>query len=159
MKEEKKHMDKSRRIRLEDIPRPGNPDVPEAYFEGLEECLMGIPGQRAGRVRKIGQWYWISSAAAAVVMLVLFFTGLFNNANDIIGTDEAYAYLTESTMSYDPALDIALTEAMYEEGFLEGGEDLDSWEESDAFLESTSDEAILDYLGDYADLNDIAEEY
>lgn len=159
MKNKDKHSANSSRIKLEDLQKPGKPELPDAYFDDLETRLKQIPDQHTNKVRRIRPWY-IGMAAAAVISIILLFGGLFNHADEVIGTDEAYAYLSESGYSYDPVLDVALTEALMEEDdWDEQLSEENTWLETDPYLESTSEEAILEYLGDYTDIEDVTAEY
>jgi len=159
MPNEREHRNDGKpRVRLEDLARPKDPGVPQAYFDQLEQKLLRIPSGHPRRVVRMRPWMTVA-AAAAVALLVIFISGVFRNGAGDIGGEEAYAWLSDRTLAGDPLLEITLAEvftATGDEGTDLSLEDLPG--EEYIAQDAVSEEAILEYLQDHADLDEVANE-
>lgn len=156
------HQDSDKpRLRLDDIPKPAMSDPPEGYFEHLEHLLLSIPDKKApSRMVHMRPWIIGIASAAAISLLLMFYGGLFKKGDPPIGTDAAYAYLSDYKPAYDQSLDIALSEALLDDEYF--GEDVNVsnvWSDTESFLEDTDEETLIEYLDDHSDLDDLLNEF
>lgn len=149
------------RLRLEDIPQVREKEVPEGYFSALETTLLGIPERHhISKTVRLRPWILGSAAVAATIAVIMVFSGLFSSRHEVIGSEEAYAYLEGGNLSHDLGLDLALTEAYLEETTSEETEGADeAWSDAEGFLEGTSEEGIIAYLDDNVALSDVMDSF
>lgn len=137
-------------------PRPDFPEAEESYFQDLEDRLLQIPLQQGGRKGAgIRRWLYISSAAAAIALLLWVFSGT-QPQEFTFSSEDVYAYLDQSNEFYGNTWDATLTDVWAEESLgLESDDPTDAWNASGVFLEDTPDEAIMEYLEDHSALSDL----
>ena len=137
-------------------PRPVFPEVDESYFQNLEARLMQIPVQQSTRKNSgLRPWWIISSAAAAIALLLWVFSGT-QPQEFTFSSEDVYAYLDQSNEFYGNTWDATLTDVWAEEILgIETDDPTDAWNASGVFLEDTPDEAIMEYLEDHSALSDL----